>query len=407
MPTLIKTLQATFVRPTAHKESKLIELCEIYREALHEAFDAGASTLSAVGEIVVPYDLPYQAKAAVCTFVRQLRQVDHAKELGDGQPVRFSNQAATFDHSSERTHGFTWWVPQPGWGTNFWIPLRINPAQETYWHDLVNEDADPGPIILRQRGATWELLVTVKYDVDEPKGDGEITYVGLDIGETALVTGCALTRGSPTAPFVCDGGRAKQLRKEMFTTLKRLQERDAAAWRINERFTYFQNTLTNIVEKASRRAVEYATQYHNPVIVMEELSYIRERLDYSRYMNRRLHSWAFARLQGRIEEKAADAGIVIKYVNPAYTSQVCHACRHMGRRDSQAVFRCPNEACHISTFQADINAAANIARRANPWGESVPLDQAGRNDSPQDGRGCDTATTPRVQSRDADDAHGR
>ena len=164
MPTLIKTLQATFVRPTAHKEAKLIELCESYREALHEAFDAGASTLSAVGEIVVPYDLPYQAKAAVCTFVRQLRQVDHAKELGDGQPVRFSNQAATFDHSSERTHGFTWWVPQPRWGTNFWIPLRINPAQETYWHDLVNEDADPGPIILRQRGATWELLVTVNLD---------------------------------------------------------------------------------------------------------------------------------------------------------------------------------------------------------------------------------------------------
>jgi len=140
---------------------------------------------------------------------------------------------------------------------------------------------------------------------------------------------------------------------------------------------------------------------------MEDLSYIRERLDYSRYMNRRLHSWAFARLQGRIDEKATDAGIAVTYVNSAYTSQICHACGHVGRRDSQAEFRCSNEHCHVSTFQADINAAANIARRANPWGESVPLDKAERDDSPRDGRGCDTATTPRAQSREADDAHGR
>jgi hypothetical protein len=83
MPTLIKTLQATFVRPTAHKEAKLIELCESYREALHEAFDAGASTLSAVGEIVVPYDLPYQAKAAVCTFVRQPREGIERRPAGE------------------------------------------------------------------------------------------------------------------------------------------------------------------------------------------------------------------------------------------------------------------------------------------------------------------------------------
>jgi len=35
--------------------------------------------------------------------------------------------------------------------------------------------------------------------------------------------------GSPTDPFVCSGSRAKHLRKEMHTTLKRLQERDASS----------------------------------------------------------------------------------------------------------------------------------------------------------------------------------
>jgi transposase len=52
----------------------------------------------------------------------------------------------------------------------------------------------------------------------------------------------------------------------------------------------------------------------------------------------------------------------------------------------------------VSTFQADINASANIARRVDPWGESVPLEKADRDDSPRDGSGRDTATTQCEQS---------
>lgn len=47
---------------------------------------------------------------------------------------------------------------------------------------------------------------------------------------------------------------------------------------------------------------------------------IRESLDYGEYMNHRLHSLAFARLQGRIKDKATEAGIPVEYVNPEYTS---------------------------------------------------------------------------------------
>jgi IS605 OrfB family transposase len=153
--------------------------------------------------------------------------------------------------------------------------------------------------------------------------DGDATYVGLDIGETGLITGCARKDGSPTEPFVCSGNRTKHLRREMHTTLKRLQEHDAAECRIDERFDHYQNALTDIVEKASRQASEYARQFEHPVLVLEDLTYIRESLDYSEYMNHHLHSWAFPRLQGRIEHRATEAGIPVEYVNPAYTSQTC------------------------------------------------------------------------------------
>ena len=395
--TVTKTLQATLATPTAGKEQRLQRLLDTYRDALHNAFDAEATTMSAVNDIVTPYDLPYQAKDALKSYVPKLRDTYNAEELDDEHPLRLVNRAATFDHSEERDHSFVWQVPQPGRGTNFWIPLRINPEQESLWFDLLNGNAKAGELRLQQHRSSWELHVTVEYTVEEPTESDNETYIGFDVGESALITGYALKRDVPRKPMLVSGSRARHLRKEMFTTLKRLQERDAAEWRIDDRFDHYQNALTDIVEKASRRAVEYAKQFDEPVLVLEDLSYIRESLEYGKWMNRRLHSWAFARLQGRIEDKATEAGIRVESVNAAYTSQTCHACNRLGRRDEQAEFVCPHDDCHVSEFQADINAAANIASRVNPWGESVRW-EPGRNDSPQDGSGRDTATVHREPS---------
>ncbi len=114
-------------------------------------------------------------------------------------------------------------------------------------------------------------------------------------------------------------------------------------------------------------------------------------------MNQRLHSWTFARLQDRIEDKAREAGIAVEFVAPAYTSQTCHDCGHIGKRSGQAEFRCTNSECWVSEYQADLNAASNIASRVDPWGESLPLKLAG-DDSPQDGSTRDSATARREPS---------
>ncbi|SIR76129.1 transposase, IS605 OrfB family, central region [Haladaptatus litoreus] len=395
--TVTKTLQATFAPPTQGKAVRLRRLLTTYREALDEAFDSGADTMGGVSDVVTPYDLPYQAKAAMCSYVPKLRKTYNAREIDDEHPLRLTNQAAKFDRDESRHYEICWNVPQPGRGTNFWIPLRLNPEQESLWNCLLEGDAKAGQIQLQQNRRSWVFHIAAEYEVDEPDTDGDETHIGFDIGESALITGCALKRNTPTKPMLESGSRARHLRKEMYTTLKRLQQRDASEWRIDERFDHYQNALTDIVEKASRNAVEYARQFENPVIVLEDLSFIRERLDYGKYMNRRLHAWAFARLQGRIEDKATELGIPVRFVNPAYTSQTCHACGHIGRRGSQAEFRCTNDGCHVSTFQADINAAANIAGRVDPWGESVPW-KPERDDTPQDGSGCDTATVHRKTS---------
>ncbi len=398
--TTTKTLEATLATPTAHKERKLCDLLDTYRAGLHEAFEAGCETMTATSDVVTPYDLPYQAKAALCNYVPQLHGTYDAQELDDDHPVRLTNQAAEFDHSPERDYEFTWWVPQPGRGTNFWIPLRINPAQEELWHDLVDGEASAGQLRLQRHRTSWTLHVTVEFPVEQPDyepTDDDITPVGFDIGEAHLLAGCACDQDTPTNPLLINGGRARHLRKEMHTTLKRLQERDAAEWRIDERFDHYQNALTDIIEKASRQAIEYAFRFEKPVVVLEDLSYIREDLDYGEWMNRRLHAWAFARLQQRIEDKARESSIPVEYVEPSYTSQTCHECGHVGYRNGDE-FRCQNEECWVSEYHADINAAVNIADRHDPWGESLPLKPAG-DDIPRDRSACDSAATPTEQSQ--------
>ncbi|SIS10244.1 RNA-guided endonuclease TnpB family protein [Natronorubrum thiooxidans] len=396
--TATKTLEATLAPPTTGKEQRLERTVATYRRALSDAFESGADTQTAVNDIVTGYTLTSYAKDALKNYVPQLRRTYNASELEDNHPVRFTNRGFRIDHSDERTHEFCWRVPQAGRGNAFWIPLRINPEQESLWFDLLDGDISVGEFRLQQYRTSWVLHVTVEYEVADPEIPDDPTRIGFDIGESKLLTGCACQNDTPTRPYIYDGGRARALRKEMHTTLKRLQKRDAEQWRVDERFDHYQNALTDIVEKASREAVEYAESFDNPVIVLENLSYIRENLDYGKYMNRRLHSWAFARVTDRIEDKALEAGIPVEFVNPRYTSQTCHACGHIGHRGSQAEFKCTNAECWVTEYQADINAAANIAGRVDPWGESVPW-KPERDDSPRNGSRCDTATGHRTPSR--------
>ncbi len=109
--TVTKTLQATLATPTTGKEQRLQRLLDTYREALHDAFDNRADTMSAVNDVVTPYDLPYQAKDALKSYVPKLRSTYNAEELDDEHPLRFVNRAAKFDYSDEREHGFVWQAP--------------------------------------------------------------------------------------------------------------------------------------------------------------------------------------------------------------------------------------------------------------------------------------------------------
>lgn len=118
----------------------------------------------------------------------------------------------------------------------------------------------------------------------------------------------------------------------------------------------------------ARKAVDYAIKNHVGVIQMENLKHI-SRDERQQFV---LRNWGYYELQKSIEYAAEQAGIEVRYVEPAYTSQVCSICGHRGERTAQATFVCTNPDCKIHgkykeaektdfDVNADFNGARNIA----------------------------------------------
>ena len=94
--------------------------------------------------------------------------------------------------------------------------------------------------------------------------------------------------------------------------------------------------------------------YDNAIVSFEDLSHIKNTMKYGRWFRGEV----FRRTCDMVE---ADGGRVFK-VNCAYTSQHCHVCQsdlNMGNYSNPVC-----ESCSI-THHRDLNAAANIAQRAN------------------------------------------
>lgn len=113
----------------------------------------------------------------------------------------------------------------------------------------------------------------------------------------------------------------------------------------------------------AKRLVEKA-QGTGRGIALEDLEGIRDRVTVSRALRREVGNWAFHDLRQKVTYKAQLRGVLVRLVNPRYTSQQCPVCGLVDRanRPSQAVFRCTG--CGVEGH-ADVVAATNIAARVD------------------------------------------
>jgi len=108
----------------------------------------------------------------------------------------------------------------------------------------------------------------------------------------------------------------------------------------------------------SNELVEEALENDCTHIVFEQLNGIRERLPHAKAV----HKWAFHRLYEYVTYKAESEGLVVRQINPAYTSQRCSKCGfthednrpHNNGQDEFGCLKCGYD------VHADYNAAKNI-----------------------------------------------
>ena len=78
--------------------------------------------------------------------------------------------------------------------------------------------------------------------------------------------------------------------------------------------------------KITSRFISDCIKAKADTIVMGDIKGIRKRAKFSKKSNQKVHQWAFARLQSMICYKAELAGLKVKFVSEAYTSQTCPRC---------------------------------------------------------------------------------
>ena len=206
-----------------------------------------------------------------------------------------------------------------------------------------------------------KIVAQIVYALAEPVYNGEGNVMGVDLG---IKCPAVSYTSDGNVKFYGNGRKNKYMRRHYAYLRKKLQKAKHmdAVKRINNKE---QRIMCDIDHKISHDIVGTAVAHNVKTIKLERLANIRSTTRTSRKNNHSLHNWSFYRLAQFIEYKAKLVGIVVEYINPAYTSQTCPVCGHIHHaNDRNYVCKC---GFHI---HRDVLGAMNICNSTEYVGDS-------------------------------------
>lgn len=243
------------------------------------------------------------------------------------------------------------------------ISLRLIGAREKFQLDIGDyqrnllKDAKPKFATLFKKGDDFFIGICIKIETLEAQEKPACIGVDLGLRNIAVTSTEKIFSGTQiTATRLKQAKVVRSLQskasKGKLTTRKNARK---ALQRLKGRTAKFQRWVNHNISKT---IVDDAIKADS-MIALEDLKGIRARMNKKlRRKHRGLqNSWAFYQLRQYISYKAEFAGVPLKLVNPAYTSQTCSICGVRGKRTALR-FACTS--CGIS--HADINAAKNISQ---------------------------------------------
>ena len=250
------------------------------------------------------------------------------------------------------------------------LPIVFGEKQKKRIEEALRGEWQFSTIEMVKINGEWFAHFTLKKEfklINEPE-----TIIGVDLGEWNVATAVAISKHNPKPMRgrFWSGSKIREIRGKYAHLRRNLQRKKRLdlVRRIGRKEKRMVNQRLHVI---ANEIVAYAKQFEKPVIAIEKLNGIRERMNGSAKLNRRLHVWSFRKLQQYIAYKANLEGIPVVYVNPKNTSKRCHRCGHVAHINGRE-FTCPK--CNLK-YNRDLNAAVNIAHtltRGVGWGSCEP-----------------------------------
>ncbi len=267
------------------------------------------------------------------------------KKLGKNNAFRYP-QGVKIDQANSRLS-----LPKLGW-------IRYRNSRE-----IMGEVKN---VTVSQSSGKWYVSIQTEYEVAEPAHNSS-SMVGVDAGITKLATLSDGTVYQPVNSFKASQGKLAMLQRQLSRKVQ-----FSANWQKQKRkIQHLHSHIANIRHDYLHKITSEISKNH-AMIVIEDLKVSNmsksakgtteqpgRNTRAKSGLNRSILDQGWYEMRRQLEYKQLWQGGQVLAVPPAYTSQRCACCGHIGKENrlSQSKFAC--QACGY-TANADINGARNI-----------------------------------------------
>ena len=237
-------------------------------------------------------------------------------------------------------------------------------------------------LVKNQKDNQYYLHVPLDRIIAKKEMTEHSEILGLDVGITDLITlsnGSVYGANSAELFYTLSDNLVNKNMSRLFSYKRKLEERISIEQDLSKK-SILEQKLKNLeynnlgskkrfskISKYKSRIFSHINHELNKMIknenvkeiIREDLNWVSKKKNVSRKQRNRFSTWSKGTLLERLSVKLAEKEIKETIVNPAYTSQVCCKCNHLGERKGKE-FKCLN--CNLS-IDADFNASINIKKR--------------------------------------------